>query len=319
VQSGESIAKKVILMKVIIGLDVGGTSVKYALVSASGAMLSKLSSRKINSSGSREEIIGSLIQIIDELFRKARSSGYLPAGIAVGLPGPFDYENGISLIRGVGKYEAIYGLNLKEVIRKRMRLPKSFPIVFEADSWAFLHGEYWTGAARGFSKVIGITLGTGLGSAFMLNGEIIQNKFGIPKFGWIGNTHYDDGILDDRISRRGIIARYRELCKKYFEGIDVIDIASMAKMGNICALKVFRETGEVLGRTLAIFLNSFMAELIVLGGSISKSSELIIPFLRKELALHNFSPKIKKSQNIESSAVIGVALYLIKKIRGEIQ
>ncbi|OAA31542.1 hypothetical protein AT15_05565 [Kosmotoga arenicorallina S304] len=305
-------------MKAIIALDVGGTSVKCSLVSIYGKLLTKLEIRKINSSGSKEEILDSFIKIIDELFCEAKRSGYAPAGIAGGFPGPFDYEKGISLISGVGKYEAIYGINLKTVIKERMKLPRNFPIVFEADSWAFLHGEYWTGTARNFSRVVGITLGTGLGSAFMIDGEIVQNKFGIPEYSWIGNVSYGRGILDDRVSRRGIIARYRELSKNRYEKIDVIDIASMAKRGDVTALGVFRETGEILGKALSAFLSSFKAELIVLGGGISKSSELIIPSLKNMLAEYGLFPMIRRAKNIESSAVIGAALYLVKKMGGEI-
>lgn len=304
-------------MKAIVALDVGGTSVKYSLVDMSGKLLTKLETSEVNSSGLKEEILDSFIQIIDELFCEAKRSGYSPAGIAGAFPGPFDYEKGISLISGVGKYEAIYGINLKSTIKERMKLSKNFPIVFEADSWAFLHGEYWAGTARNFSRVVGITLGTGLGSAFMIDGEIVQNKFGIPEYSWIGNVPYGSGILDDRVSRRGIIARYREISENPSEKIDVIDIASMAKRGDVNALGVFRETGEILGKALSVFLSSFKAELIVLGGGISKSSELIVPSLKDMLAACGLFPMIRKAKNIESSAVIGVALYLVKKMGGE--
>ena len=149
-------------------------------------------------------------------------------------------------------------------------------IRFENDAWTFLRGEAWRGAAQGHNRVVGLTLGTGLGSAFMVHDEIVIEGPGVPPHAWIGALPYANGIVEDKISRHGIIARYQELAgNAYSENEDIKEIA-LRGLGHrdTNSLQVFNELGSTLAQVLNPILLDFKAECLVLGGQISKSFSL---------------------------------------------
>lgn len=299
-----------------ISLDVGGTSLKSAVVSSEGQILEdSLDHTPIDSSGPSEKIIRTFIKVMEDAFQTVRERQLDIAGIGIGMPGPFDYEKGISLIRDVDKYESIYGLNLKKQFKKRLGLSDHFPILFEVDAWTFLRGEAWKGAGKGYHRIIGITLGTGMGSGFMVDDEIVDSGPGVPKWGWIGGSKYKDGILDDRISRRGIIQRYRELRGERFEPCDVKEIAQKAHAGETHANAVFEETGAILGEGVKPFGEAFGAECIIFGGQIARSYPLMAGPLEKALQPVPSLEKVVPAENIDHSALLGASRFLFKGLK----
>ena len=298
--------------KYSLSLDVGGTSIKSAIVADDGEILHEsYCQTSIDSKGSLEEIIGTFSKVIAESFKLAKSTSIEIAGIGIGMPGPFDYENGISYIKDVDKYEAIYGVNLKKELRQRIDFTDDFPIFFENDAWAFVRGEAWQGAGKGFHRIIGLTMGTGLGSGFMVDDEMVDSGRGIPPLAWIGGLRWGDGIVDDRISRRGIIARYRELCHEKSEHVDVKEIAGRAESGEMYAITVFNETGAILGQMLKSVAELFRAECVIIGGKIAYS----YPLFESALKAGFQSPiKIIQAKNIEQSALLGASRFLFKQL-----
>ncbi len=230
---------------IILALDVGGTTVKSALCDLHGQLVSGVNITSVDSRGSRSVILKRFSEILTGLVAQSNKVNLEPVGLAVAFPGPFDYEKGICLIKGVNKYEALYGMDLSGFFRNEVTVTELFPVIFDADSWAFTRGQYLKGAAIGARRIIGITIGTGLGSAFMEEGRIVQNERGIPPYGWIGNLPFGKGILDDRVSRRGILARYREISDSLQVDLDVKDLYNLAVIGH-CRMKLFCETGSLL-------------------------------------------------------------------------
>lgn len=117
------------------------------------------------------------------------------------MPGPFDYENGISLITKLDKYEALYKLNVKELLSEKLSIPKP-SILMMNDAACFLRGEVYYGAAKGHTDVIGITLGTGTGSAFHHNGITVDAN--------LGPSPFMNSIADEYFSTRWFVKRYIE-------------------------------------------------------------------------------------------------------------
>ena len=292
----------------VIALDVGGTFLVSAVISSKGSFL-KRSYKKtpVNSKGTSEEIITTFVRTLREALDMAEDKDLNVIGIGVGMPGPFNYKKGISLIKGVDKYEYIYGMNLKKEFIKRLDLKEDFPIYFENDARTFLMGEDWIGEARGYKRVIGLTLGSGLGSAFMADGKIVTEGQGVPPYGWIGVLPYDNGILDDIISRRGIIARYNDLTKESSSGPDVKEIACLAEKGDEISLKVFVEFGSLLGKVLKGIIFRFGAECLVIGGQISKSFPLFKKSLVQEIKSIPSLRKVVPARRIDLSALYGEA------------
>ena len=124
-------------------------------------------------------------------------------GVGIGMPGPFDYERGISLIRGQDKFDSLYGMDVGAQIRRRLELPAEVPVRFINDAVAFALGECLYGAGRGFDRVLAITLGTGFGCALVERSGAVAwevEAYAMP---------YRDRRVDDYLSRRGILSLWR--------------------------------------------------------------------------------------------------------------
>jgi glucokinase len=211
----------------------------------------------------------------------ARSRGIEVAGIGVCIGGPFDYPKGISLIRGLDKYEAIYGVNVKEHLRQALGLPAGFTILFDIDAWSFGRGEVWYGAGRGYDRLIVFTMGTGVGSAFAVERTIVGEGPGLPWLGWISGQRYREGILNDSCSRTFMIGRYRELTGAT---IDVKEMAERARGGDSSAKAVFTAVGTELGGFLREHhVAEFGAQCLIFGGQISRAFDLFADPIRRSL------------------------------------
>jgi len=296
--------------KCVLAVDVGGTSIKLALISFEGNYIEEtFRVIHVNSMGEREEILRPFIGILKKGLKDACEREVKVKAIGLAVPGPFDLERGISLMKH--KFSSLYGLNLRRIIVQSLGLEKEFPIIFKLDSWAFVVGEAWQGIARGYRRIIGITLGMGLGSAFMVDGRIVTEGPGVPPEGWLWNLPYEGGLLEDRVARRGIIERYKELAG---EDLDVKEIAIRGFRGDRNSLKVFEEIGLILGRCLKPIAMKFKPNCIVFGGQISKAFDLFKGPLVEELKGVHSLRKIARSSQIDLSPLYGVTKMTLEEI-----
>jgi glucokinase len=301
--------------KFCIALDVGGTSINSAIVSSDGFILDESHIEiVIDSKGTAENIIQTFLSSIKPLLKFAQNKQFSIEGIGIGMPGPFDYENGICQMKGVDKYEAIYGVNLKEILRKELNFEQNIPIHFENDGWTFARGEAWQGAGKGFNRIIGLTLGTGLGSGFYVNDEMVDSGPGVPPIGWFGGLSYKDGIIDDYISKRAIISMYLNQNNKIKNKIDVKEIANRAKNGEDFAISVFNKIGFLMGSLLVPVLQEFKPECLIIGGKISRSFDLFSHSFIENLSDIDFLKKISRAQNIQLSGILGAGKLLFKRL-----
>jgi len=293
----------------IIALDVGGTSLKGSLINLNylnNLIVKECFHRKmIDSNGSAKIIIKTFVKAIKTAFQKALLSNLKVVGIGVSMPGPFNYEEGISLMEH--KFKAIYGVNLRKEFARHLNLKESFPIKFTMDALAFLVGEAYFGAAKDYSRVIGITLGSGIGSAFMINRQIVLKGKGIPPNGALWPLPYKDGIAEDKISQRFIIKRYKESGGSSSSDLDVDKVSSLALKGDEISLKVFEELGSELGEVLGPIALEFKANCIVFGGGISKSFSLFAKPLKERLRFIPSLEKVVPTKLGDLSALYGLA------------
>lgn len=295
-----------------IGADIGGTSIRSGLVNARGAIRrGSYQVVQVDSKGSKESVLRALTDPFRRNLAQAREEGLRVAAIGTGMCGPLDYARGICLIRGVDKYETLYGTDLKSEFRHRLKLSNSFPIQFEVDAWSFGRGEVWRGLGRGYRRVVALTIGSGLGSAFLIDGIPYGEGPGVPPpYGWVGGLPFGGGILDDRVSRRGIRAHLRSMAsdrKSEVREWDVKDIAKAAQAGDRTCLQVFEETGEALGRTIAPNLDAFKAECLVVGGRIGQALPVFEKTLRRRLASVSTLERIAPARSVRYSALWGAA------------
>jgi len=263
----------------VIALDVGGTSVKSALVAPGGHVIGEPAITPIDSAGEAESILGTFARIIGSHFGQAQTSNII--GMAFGFPGPFDYAAGICLIEGVEKYGAIYSVNMRDALRTRLNLDE-LPILFRNDAEAAVVGEARYGAGRNYRRLIGVTLGTGCGSAFLVNGASVTSGSGVPPNGWLYPELFNGLRADDVFSRRGLEFRLQA------SGVTQHNVkvaAAAARLGDVAARQVF----EAFGADLGLFLNShavaFAAEAVLVLGQIAGAMDLFGLPLRQALSV----------------------------------
>src|SRR5258705_3610586 len=153
-----------------LGIDIGGSHFSGALIDANTKLIEFASYKKeeVNSNGTSKEFIECFEGLIEKIINSdERFTIESIAGVGISMPGPFNYELGISEINGVKKYDSLFGLNLKQEIKK---IIKNTPVFFLNDAASFAKGEYSVGAAANSSRSIILTLGTGFGSTFLIDG-----------------------------------------------------------------------------------------------------------------------------------------------------
>jgi glucokinase len=289
----------------VLGIDIGGSHITTGIIDLTTRSFMEGSEirSQVNAQGSAEDILTRWCDTIKKAFHQFPGS-FSKIGIA--MPGPFDYEEGVCLIKGFNKYESLYGLNVREMLAMKLSIDGR-NIRLRNDAEAFLQGEVFCGAAKGYKRAIGITLGTGLGSARSINGHTEDAE--------LSETPFYDGIAEDYISTRWFIKRCRELTGQ--EVKDVKTIAHMAQ-GDESARKVFKE----FSRNLALFLNDFIKadnpEVVVIGGNISNAYALFGNELKTNLKDLSDSISIKKAALGELAALIGGAC-LWEQVKTELQ
>ncbi|MFZ2654596.1 MAG: ROK family protein [Victivallales bacterium] len=297
---------KVIGRTAVLAIDAGGTFFKSALVMSGGITVAdSFQSTSVQSSGTKEDIIGAYEKIFTSSLKFASREGIDICGIGVSTPGPFDYTCGMSLMEH--KFKSIKNIPLPDKFEKLGCFARRLPVIFQQDVHSFLLGEHWAGALKGIDNAAAITLGTGLGFGLMRDGAIVDNGKGGPCIP-IFNLPYGNGILEDRISRRGLISQYCKYSWNAGSDIDVKEIARRAREDkDPHALKVFRDTGRIMADELSGIFKTHGVGNIVFGGQISMSYDLFGPQFRTRLAEMGLQINAARGENIAFSTLAGVA------------
>src|ERR1700761_4765151 len=183
----------------VIALDVGGTSIDAACVSADGCVIGELLTRASPAAGTKDEILNELARVIDAA--RAGADGAEITACAVAMPAPFDYSAGISYM--LHKFQAVYSLPLGDLLRARTGLP----VCFVNDADAFGLGVSWRQFPR-TRRFVSLTIGTGLGGSFIEDGNTVQDDRRVPAGGEVWNLPFGGGILEDQVSARAVAASY---------------------------------------------------------------------------------------------------------------
>ena len=278
----------------LIVFDVGGTALKSVLGHPGGGPVEgTFQSTPMPSSGTREQIASAFSSAVREQSRKAELLGENVSGVAVAVPGPFDFRGGVFLMRH--KFSSVYGERLQDLCDNQL------PFRYIHDVNAALCGELssWENPV---GTVALVTIGTGLGFAYAVDGSVQESESGSPAES-IYNLPFRDGILEDYVSRRGILDAYARI-SGHVKGGDVADIAALAYSGDKAACRVFSEMGSILGEGISPVLSRLGVDTLVLGGQISKSFSLFGYSLRNALPE---GIRVKAMDDISGSAMKGAA------------
>jgi glucokinase len=282
-------------------LEIGGTHVSVGRVD--------LARSRLDSSGLRRFSLGAqtgrdgLLAVIS----KAAIDVALPEidvwGIAT--PGPFDYEQGVSQIRGLGKLDGLYGVNLRDRLARDLGLAHPERVRFLNDAQAFILGEWWAGAAKGHRRAMGVTLGTGLGSGFVDAGKLVVAGRGVPPDARLDLVPFRGGAIEDVASSRGIVAAFGE-------SVEVAEIARSAREGDERAAAVFRGFGFALGEFLEPWLVRFAPSCLVFGGSITWAWDLFEGAFRESCPAAARLDRCSPADQLEEAPLLGAALHAVR-------
>tara|TARA_R110002020_G_scaffold428440_1_gene637996 strand:+ start:1275 stop:2186 length:912 start_codon:yes stop_codon:yes gene_type:complete len=294
-----------------IGVDIGGSHIAACAFDLNDQKLDKttLSYKKIDPHGTQKEILEGWVLALKESIEKLNKP---IEGIGMAMPGPFDYYNGISKITEVEKLQSLYDVNLRMELAESLQVTPSH-VRFINDASAFSIAEALTGQASKYNRILAITLGTGLGASFLINGKPIIKDKRVPDGGFLYNQYYQNILADEIFSTRGIINAYAKKTGKNIKNVkalcEKVDTDEKAK-------EVFEDFGKQLGDFIHTYLNEFDAEVLVLGGNISKAFEFFSSPLKEQLG--NLD-KIYVSEFGEEAAIIGSALLLDENYYSEIE
>lgn len=295
----------------VLGIDAGGTYFKCALVDKNGKILLGSQEKcRIDANGSIESVLEGYVSIIREAKALVAKENAELTGIGVSTPGPFDYDNHTSLM--THKFKSIYGIDLLQALKNRYPVG-DIPVLFLCDAHAFLLGEFYAGAAKGFQNAAGVTLGTGIGLAVIRDGKLLMNEKKGP-FRTIYRDPCRGGVAEDFLSHGGILRMYAEISGKE-PPLEVRDVELLALEGHDqAAYEIFARTGEILAEILAGVLTEMKTECLILGGQIAKGFPLMEKRLRDGLSGIPSLTKITRAENIDCAAQIGAATEAFRQL-----
>ena len=278
--------------EVVGALDIGGTHVTAGRVDVAARAVEGRQRVPLARTASRAQVVAAVTGVTASIAR----DDVRRLGVAV--PGPFDYATGVSRI--AHKLHGLYGVDLRSELCGALRLDGD-DVRFLNDAEAFLLGEWWAGAARGHRRAVGVTLGTGLGSAFIDDGRIVPRNVALYESSFRGAP------VEDTISSRGFLDRYAPPSE---EPIEVEDVAERAEGGEDAARRAFDELGQALGEFLRLWLRAFEPGCLVVGGSIARSWELIRSGLVSELRPVESLETVAVAEHLDDAALLGAARYV---------
>lgn len=276
------------MKKYVFGVDVGGTTVKMGLFNVDGEVLDKWEIKTHTENGGEAILPDIAASALAKLEEKNIVKDEV-AGIGIGIPGPINDE-------GVVPHTANLGWGYKEVTRELEELT-GLPCKGGNDANVAALGEAWKGGAAGYSNVVMVTLGTGVGGGIIIGGKIITGSNGAG--GEIGHLHVDDnipgycgcgnqGCLEQVASATGITNLANQ-------ALAASDKPSMLREGEVSAKTVFdavkaddelaKEIAERFGKYLGTALANITAivdpQAIVIGGGVSKAGPILLEYVEK--------------------------------------
>lgn len=298
-----------------IGIDLGGTNLRAALISREGDIIKKI---KEPSSG---DVLESLYRVVESVYTDD------VAGIGIGVAGLVDRKGGAVITSP--NLPAVEGVSFVEAMHTRF----SLPIFIENDANVAALGEKWMGAGKEFDNFILLTLGTGIGGGIVYEGNLVNVSAEVGHMSInadgekcpCGNT----GCLESYASARAMIGRavsalekgaesmLKECCKGNFYKLTPEDIYKSALEGDSLAREILREAGRYLGVGIANIINIMSPEAVILAGGLLGAWNIYVQEAMREASRRAFKElfdvvKIIPSSLGDEAGVVGAAGLVFK-------
>jgi glucokinase len=280
----------------VLGIDIGGTNIRAGLIESNTIV--RIEKLKITSNGRENEIIDELHSLITKF------SGDQIEGIGIGVPGVVDIKRGIVYdVQNIPSWKEVH---LKEKLETKYNLP----VYLNNDANCFAIGEKCFGSVKEFSNIVGLTMGTGLGAGLILNNHLYNGQnCGAGEFGMIPFRDHN----------------YEYYCSGQFfkntYGLTGKEVTEKANRGDEKAKNILSEFGSNLGEAIKMVIFSIDPEVIVLGGSVSKSYDFFsdamwnsirqFPYMK---SIENIKIEVSKTKYM---AVLGAAALYYESVKND--
>jgi len=259
-------------MDYYIGIDIGGTNIKYGLLDEQGTILNK---GRVKTSEEGEDIIANIQTIVKKYVADYEIT-------AVGVSAPGSIRDDGYMITG-GAIKDFYGINLKELLEEKIGLP----VALENDANCAALAELWLGSGKGKKHFLFAGIGTAVGGAIVINGQLFKGaNFNAGEFGYLivdsinnGNTRLSTLSLNGSVGH-GIVDKYEASNDK--KGLSGEEIYTLSKTGEELAVKVVDDFYHALAKGIFNLALAFDPEIVLIGGAISEDEDFIIR-LQKEI------------------------------------
>ena len=308
-------------MKQYFGIDIGGTAVKLGIVDETGKVLCK-GEQSVNFDGYQTPVLDTVRKAAKEFLTAQAIPVENLSGIGVSATGQIDSRKGI--VAGTcGNFPNYIGSPIKAALEQDFGLP----VTVANDANCMTLGEVWVGGAQGYTDVIGVTLGTGVGGGILTGGRLLEGARGLG--GELGHyrTHALDGVLCT-CGASGCWERYaattalvRAAQPRNHKWRDGRAIFESAHAGDPIILALLEDWTDEIVQGLAGLVHIFNPQLILIGGGVSAQQELLIePIARKVRAsiMPAFAEglEIRAAQLHNDAGMVG-AVYYFRQSRGE--
>jgi glucokinase len=287
--------------RIAIGVDIGGTNIRAGAVASNGRIIGEPFSVATGATENKELIVGRVVGAIATVIGQYRLEKSDIQGIGLGVTGPLDVKNGTIL--QCPNLPTMDFFPLREVIEKEFNLP----VFMNNDANAMMLGESFWGAGKGSGSILGITLGTGLGCAIVLNRKVWMGATETAGEIWI--SPYQDGIIEDVVSGRGVGSLYEKLGG---QRLTAREVAARAYAGDYRAVAAWNEFGKAVAYALTWSVNLIDPDVVIIGGSMANSMDLFYHAMY-EFLCKNVCPvpaqklRIVKAQLGDNAGFIGAA------------
>ena len=294
----------------IVGVDLGGTNIVAGAMPEDGSRQIAVRSQPTRAELGAEGVAERIGQMIEDVVSVtaaetgAKRSDFV--GVGLGAPGPLDRDKGLVIVAP--------NLGWRDFpLRDRVTTQTGFPATLDNDANCAILGEWWQGAAKGAKMVTGLTIGTGIGGAFVVDGRLYHGASDVA--GEIGHTTIDMtgrhckcgnyGCLEAYASGTAIAERAREALVRdemesllrtsvggQLERITAQTVYEAAQKGDALAGEIVRDTARMLGAGIANLLNLFNPDVVVICGGVTQAGDLLFDPMRVEVRRRAFKPAV---------------------------
>jgi len=306
-------------LKFVIGIDLGATNIKIGLVDFKGRVLARRN-LSTKSFPNRSRLLNKLSENIYNILENKRLQKKDVLGVGIGLPGPVDFKKGL-----VHFLPNITGWKNFPIKRSFSSITK-LPTFVDNDVNLVTLAEHRLGAGKNSKNMIGMTLGTGVGGAVIIDGSLYRgSSFASGEVGHIPITKKGPicncggkGCLERFVGNKYILRKAKTQLKNKKMTLKELDL--LAKSGNRKAIDIWKEVGQNIGIALVSVVNLLNPDKVVIGGGVARAGKILFDEIRKTIKLRAMPTQAKKVKIVQAklgdnAGILGAAILVREEAR----